>query len=159
MAFCLMWWPASTVVRRHHSSITNWAARMFRERHDLESPNFLRTSTPTYSTPHRVWRRHRSAFVEVRKKNRSKMSPPTKLGRILVARRFAWPNQLGFLFSVIYGLYISYCEQVENFAKVQMGYHSQETSRFAKPHQLVGLLLLTDPANVVQVGHRRRHVT
>ena len=62
---------------------------------DLESPNVTRISTPTYSkaasdipsptTPGR----HFSKF-----KKRPKMPPLAAVGQILVARRFAWPNQL-----------------------------------------------------------------
>ena len=53
MAFCLSPQPASagrSFVRRRHSSITKWAAQIFRERFDLESPNFIRESILTHST-------------------------------------------------------------------------------------------------------------
>ena len=54
MAFCLMWWmdlhPSTSVVRRHHSSITKWSARTSRERFDPVSPNFIWTSILTHST-------------------------------------------------------------------------------------------------------------
>ena len=34
----------------------------------------------------------RSAFLKIRRKKRLKMPPPTAVGRILVARRFACPS-------------------------------------------------------------------
>ena len=37
------WWPAYAGVRVRHLSITKWAARIFWERFDLESPNFTQT--------------------------------------------------------------------------------------------------------------------
>ena len=45
--FCLISWIASAVICS--SSITKWVARISQERFYIESPNFIRTYTPTHS--------------------------------------------------------------------------------------------------------------
>ena len=74
-------------------------SQIIRPLFNLESPNFTRKSKPTQCTvtpdmtPQATSGRHLSQFDE----KRPKMPPPTVLGRILVARRFAYPPIDGLL--------------------------------------------------------------
>ena len=84
----------NTVDRRRRSSIIKWAARISRERFDLDAPDFTRTSN---ITGYDVTSCFPLAVIEVPKS--PKMLSPMALSRILAARRFARTNQLmGFLF-------------------------------------------------------------
>ena len=64
----------TSVGYRRRSSITKWAGRLSRERFDLESPNWTRTSTPSLFTA--------TPDMTSLAANLSKMQPPTALSRI-----------------------------------------------------------------------------
>ena len=87
MAFCLMWWAPSVVVVHHKVSGST-----------ISRTVWLTISYWLYRPslqPHRLWRRQLLPVGIYRSsKRRSKMPPPTGLGRIIVAQPFSWPNQL-----------------------------------------------------------------
>ena len=59
----------------------------------LESQSFTRISMPTYSIAISDAKTGATSCLQLsRLRKRPKMSPPMALGRILVARRFVWPN-------------------------------------------------------------------
>ena len=86
-------WQQKPSVRgksRRRLSVTKCGSRMPPERFHLESPNFSRDPYRATLQPHRIWR-HRPLLFSIywSSKEWPKMPPPTTLGHMLVAWRFA----------------------------------------------------------------------
>ena len=126
-AYCLMSWPVTDIFRRQ--SQTRWADRVSQERFDLESPNFTRTSTLTYSTSTPDMASLAPSGWKLSQKKLLKMPPQTALRRIS-----SWSsgrNRLGSIhdaaFSVHHVISLSKIFTPTGSGQISLSFHPSRT--------------------------------